>query len=107
MEEGNLLQWGGVGFGEEETFRLFLSLKQLASTIPDGHESLRFWGRINTRCGFYYVVEGKTFEDPDGLDMSAQEGLGGVNRFTYWVSKSSFKEDQNLFIFSYSTNTIG
>lgn len=65
--------------------RLYLAIKALAGTVNAGYESLRFWGRITTRNGSYYIVEGKTFEDL-GEQM---EGKDGVNKYTYWVTKSS------------------
>ena len=50
-------QWAGVGFGEEETYRLYLSLKGLAVSKDI---AVRFWGKMITRGGDYYVAESRT-----------------------------------------------
>lgn len=42
--ESRIFQWAGIGFGEQETYRLQKSIKKLASSKP--HKSLRFYGKI-------------------------------------------------------------
>jgi radial spoke head protein 4A len=64
VDDANLYEWAGVSFGKEETYRLFLSIKRFAETLPGDHGPLRFFGRVNTRTTPYYVLEGSTFEDP-------------------------------------------
>lgn len=44
MAEARLYQWAGIGFGEQETYRLQKSIKKLAAT--KGHKSVRFFGKI-------------------------------------------------------------
>uniref|UniRef100_A0A7S2XZR7 Uncharacterized protein n=1 Tax=Fibrocapsa japonica TaxID=94617 RepID=A0A7S2XZR7_9STRA len=88
MDEANMWEWAGISFGREQTYRLYLSVKTLAESLNPDYESLRFWGKINTRNGDYYIVEGRTFEDPE-FDPMLQEGRDGSNRYTYWVAKSA------------------
>jgi len=88
IDESNMWEWAGLSFGREQTYRLYLSIKNLSTTIQPGHESLRFWGRINTRSGDYFIVEGKAFEEKEDADPLLLEGLNGPNKYVYWVSKS-------------------
>jgi radial spoke head protein 4A len=78
VDDANLYEWAGVSFGKEETYRLFLSIKKFAETLPAEHAPLRFFGRVNTRTTPYYVLEGSTFEDP-GRKAGRQAGRQ-VNR---------------------------
>ena len=64
VDEANLFEWAGVGFGREETFRLALSMKQLA--LSNQVEKLRLWGKILGTEADYYVCEGVIGTDPDG-----------------------------------------
>lgn len=43
MEIAQFFEDNSIGLGREETFRIFLSLKQLAETQPI-LKSIRFWG---------------------------------------------------------------
>ena len=84
MEEASVFAWAGVSFGEEETYRLYLAIKQLA--MLEGL-SLRFWGKVITRSGDYYIVQGESPEEPDDKDPKVLEGKEGPNKFNYWVCK--------------------
>jgi hypothetical protein len=44
MADSNIFQWAGIGFGEQETYRLQKSLKKLAES--SGSAQLRFFGKI-------------------------------------------------------------
>jgi radial spoke head protein 4A len=45
----------GVGLGREETFRVWLSLKQLVEKYP--LETIRLWGKIYGIQENYYIAE--------------------------------------------------
>jgi radial spoke head protein 4A len=47
----------GVGLGREETYRVWLALKQLVEKHP--FESIRFWGKLFGIQENYYVAEVK------------------------------------------------
>jgi hypothetical protein len=66
MDDFNLLEWSGVSFGKSEIYRLYLSIKKLAETLPGEVEKVRFFGRISTRSMPYYVVEGTSPEEEEG-----------------------------------------
>jgi len=53
----------GVGIGREETFRVWLALKQLVEKYP--LESIRFWGKIFGIEENYYIAEVKFQEGKD------------------------------------------
>lgn len=53
--------------------------------MPGDVEKIRFFGRIHTRGNPYYVIEGLSTEDEEGIDESKQEGRSGVNKYAYWV----------------------
>lgn len=99
--DANLLEWGGVSFGAQETYRLSLSLKHLAAAAKAS--DLRLWGKISGTKSDYYIAEGNTedYVEVDGeLDEKAKqkavdyynckkvgaEGYRiGANAHTYWV----------------------
>jgi len=64
QQEAFLLQQAGVGLGDEEWFRLSLSIQQLCDT-EEGIESPRFWGKVFGRGADYYVLEAKLSDYPD------------------------------------------
>ena len=90
-EDAALLEWGGVGLGRTEAFRLHLALKHLASKFPV--KNLRWWGRVFGRSADYLVAEGvmdsgegeEGDEDKDALGNVLQKTGDGPNRLTYFV----------------------
>lgn len=77
-----------MSLGRGDLYRLFLSVKKLAESLSGDVEKLRWVGRINTRSKPYYVVEGVSAEEEDGLDETKQEGKAGANKYAYWVTQS-------------------
>ncbi len=55
MEDSQVLQWAGIGFGKQEVYRLQKSLKKLAASVG---VPLRFFGKIRGTEQDYYIVEG-------------------------------------------------
>lgn len=80
--------WAGVSFGKGETYRLYLSIKKLSEGLPGDVEELRLFGKIYTRGNPYYVVEGVSPEEEEGINERAQEGKAGANKYAYWVSQN-------------------
>jgi radial spoke head protein 4A len=66
----SLLEWAGVGIGKEETYRLYLAFKQLASS--KSATNLRFWGKISGTNSDYYIAEGSTSEKEE---VTGKEGV--------------------------------
>lgn len=48
MELANYFELAGVGLSKEETFRIFLALKQLVDSNPI--RTCRFWGKFDLYC---------------------------------------------------------
>jgi radial spoke head protein 4A len=88
VDEANLLEWAGISLGKSEVYKLFLSVKKFAESLPGEVESLRFFGKIETRGQPYYVVQGLA-EAEEGADEKEQEGPNGNNKYAYWVSQSA------------------
>jgi len=88
IDESNLTEWAGISLGKGDTYRLYLAVKKLAESLPGEVDRLRFFGKINTRGAPYFIVEGLTVEDEEGMDEFKQEGKAGANKYTYWVTQS-------------------
>ena len=95
LSDAKVWTWAGIGFGEQETYRLQKSLKKFVAAKP--YKAIRFFGKILGTEKDYYVIEceGEVEEDPEagaGDDDQADpdpklEPKGtGVNEFTYWVA---------------------
>ena len=78
VSEANLWEAAGISLGRSETYRVQLALKQLAIAKE---KSVRFWGKIVTRSGDYFVAETKTAEEPPEAEgRFNMEGLMGPNK---------------------------
>lgn len=69
MEDAAMFAWAGVGFGNQESFHIAMSLRKLASETT-ALDSLRLWGKIFGTDGDYYVAEGMltSYGAPSGPD---------------------------------------
>ena len=88
MDEANVLEWAGISLGRSEIYRLYLSMKSLAESLPGDAERLRLFGKIYTRSAPYYVVEAISPEEEEGIDDKKQEGKSGANKYAYWVTQN-------------------
>ena len=82
-EDAEMLEWAGVDFGEEDTYRMGRSFKRLAQM--SGAESLQLFGKIYGTSKDYWIACGKlnTAEETS----NGQEARGeGVNELVYWVT---------------------
>ena len=70
-----------MSLGEDETYRLQLSLKRLAL---DKRTQVRFWGKLFTRDGDYLVAETPTSEEASPAASPEErlllEGIEGPNK---------------------------
>lgn len=91
-----MFQWAGVGFGEQETYRLQKSIKKLATDTQAS--DIRFFGKIlGTKQDYYVVeatVEGGDDEEGDDEEKGPEFELkgSGVNKFTYFVAANSLAD---------------
>lgn len=59
MEEAKWFEWSGVGFGEEESYRIFRALTVLSNAKKDKNlKNVRLWGKIYCTDKDYYIAEG-------------------------------------------------
>lgn len=87
MQQASLLSWAGVSLGEEETYRLMLSIQQL--TTKKELQQVRFWGKIFGTKADYYVVEGKLDEYGEEEETPRLEPMGtGANEYVYFVTNA-------------------
>ncbi|CAG9326440.1 unnamed protein product [Blepharisma stoltei] len=93
LKDAKLLEFAGISFGEEETYRIQMSLKRLMRS--SGAKEMRFWGKIYGREKDYYIAEGllegagkEDVERPKGFEKRGE----GVNKYTYWVTDSILED---------------
>lgn len=80
-----MLEWAGVVFGEEFTYKLSKSIKKLA--VMSGAKTLRFVGKIFGTKKDYWVVCGMLTHVEEQSSDSCVEFRGtGVNTEVYWVT---------------------
>ncbi|KAI9101096.1 radial spokehead-like protein-domain-containing protein [Phlyctochytrium arcticum] len=76
MDQANLWEWAGASLGKEETFMLFLALKQLVTQKP--LRSVRIWGKIIGTLHNYIIVEAELREGAS--DDDGEEGAAGAGQ---------------------------
>ena len=83
-EEAEMLEWAGVSFGEEETYKMGRSFKRLAQM--SGAETLQFVGKIFGTKSDYWVACGKLNTSEEKTDTGMESRGEGVNALVYWVT---------------------
>lgn len=87
LEKTKILEWAGISFGEEETYRIYKSMCKLAKLT--NAKNLRFWGKFMATKNDYYVIEGQLHENEKLEIPFGQEPRGkGVNNHVYWVTEN-------------------
>ncbi|XP_027457438.1 radial spoke head protein 4 homolog A [Zalophus californianus] len=71
MESAFYFEQAGVGLGTDETYRIFLALKQLTDTHPI--QRCRFWGKILGLEMNYIVAEVEVHEGEDEDDVEDED----------------------------------
>lgn len=93
LKDAEIWRQVGIDFGEDESYRLHLSLKRLLQTT--GAVELRFWGKLYTREKDYYVAEGRlpfVVHEDIARPRDFETRGTGVNSLTYWVTDSVFQD---------------
>jgi radial spoke head protein 4A len=82
-----MFKWAGVGFGQQASYQIHLSLRQLAAATP-GLSKLRFWGKLLGIQNDYFVAEG-VIDGTGEADGEVEARGTGANTFSYWVSSGT------------------
>ena len=85
-EEAEMLGWAGVSFGEEDTYRLGMSIKRLA--MMSGAESVRFGGKIYGTKSDYWIAYGKLNIAEEQTEKGVEKRGEGVNMIVFWVTNN-------------------
>ena len=90
LDESNILEWANISIGKSDVYKLNLSIRNLAASLPSDVQKLRFFGKFSTKTSPYFVIEGLTTDDDfvEEVEEKKQEGKSGVNKYTYWISQS-------------------
>lgn len=75
LDDAFLWKQAGVGFGEEQTFRLFRSLQIMSGRESEGGEcTMQFWGKVFSRAGAYFIAYALTEQtaSPDPLEVNEE-----------------------------------
>ena len=85
QEEAEMLEWAGISFGEEETYKLGKSIKRLA--VMSGAGALKFVGKMYGTQKDYWLASGVLIPGEESMVSANCEKRGeGVNKFVYWVT---------------------
>jgi radial spoke head protein 4A len=88
MEELQLLERAGLGFGEKETFKIYSAIKKLCQA--KGASSMTFWGKVFGLKKDYYVVQAALEGGEEGEQPPNVEPKGtGINEKIYFVTNNS------------------
>lgn len=80
-----MLEWAGIGFGENFNFMIQKSLKRLAKI--SGAKSLQLFGKITAIENDYWVAQGVLTDAEEVPTNKLQEHRGkGVNTTVFWVT---------------------
>merc|ERR1719421_2273890 len=84
LDNVSMFKWAGVGFGQQASYQIHLSLRCLGASTP-GLTKLRFWGKILGIQNDYFIAEGVIDGTGEAEDPVEARGKG-ANTFSYWVS---------------------
>ena len=91
VSEASLLEWAGINLGQEEVYKLTLSVQRLANSQQ--LENVRFVGKIFGTRADYYIIEAKPAEFPESTDEDEEhskvEPWGtGANEYAYFATNA-------------------
>ena len=87
VESAQMLEWAGIGFGEERSFLIQKSLQRLA--VVSGASSIKLFGKILCTKSDYWVAQGVLPGEEEAPTNKNQEKRGqGVNATVFWVTNN-------------------
>lgn len=85
VEQSEMLEWAGLGFGEDNSYLIQKSLKRLAKL--SGAKSIQLFGKILCTQQDYWVAQGVLLDAEEVPKNPIQEIRGkGVNGTVFWVT---------------------
>lgn len=85
VEHAEMLEWAGIGFGDNVSYMIQKSLKRLAKM--SGAKSIQLFGKILGSQSDYWVAQGVLTETEEVPTNKIQEQRGkGVNATVFWVT---------------------
>ena len=85
-EQGQMLEWAGVSFGDDNCYLMQKSLKRLA--CMSGASSLKFFGKIFGTQKDYWIAQGiLDFQEEEPKEGQEKRGEG-ANACVYWACNS-------------------
>lgn len=85
METAEMLEWAGVCFGEEDTYKLSKAMKRIATM--SGASKLIFFGKIFGTQKDYWIVSGELAgAEEESKDKTVEARGVGVNSSVFWVT---------------------
>lgn len=82
----------GISFGADQAEKINNALRLISHKENASH--LRFWGKILTTKGDYYVIQGKSLKKHEPQVVGDMEKYNqGVNLYSYWVSNEILNEE--------------
>lgn len=85
FEEAEMLEWAGISFGEENTYKISKSIKRLA--VMSGADKLRFMGKIYGTQKDYWLATGSlSAAEETSSDKTVEKRGDGVNKSVFWVT---------------------
>jgi len=86
MEEAEMFAWTGVGLGEQESYKVMCSLRNMAakSNVEPKPSKLRFWGKILGTSADYWIAEAvlESWGEAEEGKMDTP-GEPGSNQYAY------------------------
>ena len=87
LDSAQMLEWAGIGFGEDRNFLIQKSLQRLA--VVSGCSQIKLFGKILCSKSDYWVAQGVLTGEEETPTNKKQEKRGqGVNATVFWVTNN-------------------
>lgn len=83
-----MLQWAGIGFGEQLNYDISLRIRALAQSLGESLVKLKFWGKILGTRYDYLIAEGQLVAPAVDVYTDIEPRGKGGNLYSYWALSS-------------------
>lgn len=85
IQNAEMLEWAGVSFGEEDTYKISKAINRLA--VMSGAQRLAFFGKIfGTQKDYWIICGGLQGAEETAKDPQIEKRGEGVNQLVFWVT---------------------